>query len=69
MSAPADNNPAALMFQGLASGLSDGKRPRLLLATPSGRIREVALTRRDLVRIIQQAAASLEVLDRDGARR
>lgn len=57
--------PPPLTYQGLATGLSDGKAPHLNLSTPAGLIREVPLTRRDLVRIIKAAASALEVLDRE----
>lgn len=57
-----------LRYQGLVTGHGDGLPPRLNLVTPAGRIRRVTLTRRDLTRLISQAAAALEVLDREAER-
>lgn len=57
-----------LTYQGLSYILSDGSQPHLNVSTPAGLIREVPLTRRDLVRIIRQAASALERLDEEGRR-
>lgn len=53
-----------LRFIGLPSGLSDGGVPRLQVATPAGLIREIPLTKRDLLGIIKSAASALEVMER-----
>lgn len=52
-----------LTYHGLVSGLSDGKPPRLQVATPNGTIREIPLDRRQVMRILKAAVATLERLD------
>lgn len=42
----------------------DGRPPRLLLATPTHRLREVPLTRVDLMTMAEQALAAVRDLDR-----
>lgn len=54
-----------MSYIGLASGLADGSGPRLQVATPSGRIREIQLDELQLLRIIRAAATALEVLRKD----
>jgi hypothetical protein len=56
---------ADLKYLGLDSGLSDGSAPKIQVATSSGKVRNVPVGRRELVRIIRSAAAALEVLDRE----
>lgn len=59
--------PLRLLY--VSTGLATGNAPHLRLITTSGSVREVALDRGQLVKLIQQAAAALEVLDRDAARK
>lgn len=59
-----------LRFFGLTAIPSEtgGKGPRLQVVTALGAIREIPLSRADLLRIIQLAAAALEQLDKEDSR-
>lgn len=62
-----------LRFLSISSGRSATRGPRghaaegpkLMAGMPSGSVREIPLSRRELVRIIKQAADALERLDRE----
>lgn len=57
-----------LTYVGLVSGMSDPhnqrRGPRLQVATPKGLIREVPMSREDLLRVISSAARAIAHLDR-----
>lgn len=57
-----------LTFHGLTSGLADGNGPRLMVQTPSGLIRQIPLTRADLMKILGSAVGALNVLDKEEAK-
>lgn len=57
-----------LKYVGLVSGAADPhndrRGPRLQVATPAGRVREIPVDRAALTRLIRSAAGALEHLDR-----
>lgn len=57
-----------LTYRGLVSGAGDGQGTRLQVATPSGLIREIPLDRRQVMRILRSAVATLEYLDDEDRR-